>query len=1018
MVASLATFFPSQDVSAATIKKESCIGYDSVAYTSPFSKTSDMCLGQGQTYQYYQFVVKFPSKVSEASVSGKSGSGTSITFVKQDDTTYVSKAGGEFENMGYAAPKSTSSSTCNNKDKIYSIDITAKGNNKTQPFNINLCSYTKAEQSLVPEQVADKITGDDGTTAQTGTIYGKLGILRENALVPAKLKTGLLEQDGITSIKLSGKTNLEAKGAADWYTLSNGKLTIPKLASGTYKLDIVYNDAIILQGLGGDAGWTNGDMKLSYSNITVPAGGDVWIAGSEDSKPKYFNAAGDVATDADTQAQDRTTCVIEGIGWIICPVVNFMGGIVDGAYTFVGGLLVVQPLLTTGTGGEGLYNAWSAMRSIANIAFVIAFLIIIFSQLTSLGVSNYGVKKLLPRLVIAAILVNVSYWVCAVAVDLSNIAGASMVSIFEGIAGSIPDAKVATDALSTGDGWQGIIGKVLGGVGVVGILYYVGIAALLPALIAALVAIITVFLVLTLRQALIILLIVVSPLAFVAFLLPNTEDLFTKWRKLLTTLLLMYPIIAGLFGVSALASTIIMQSAKPGDVVVQIMGALISILPLALTPLVMKTAGGVLNRFGGVINNPNKGPFDRMRKGAEAIKKDQNNMRNRRALGGASQFGRGAFVRFGARRKGIAAGREGETNRANAEYLAGQAKTNDSFRNAAAGGSLTSEANGEASQRVLANAISAENKFEVDEVNASKIVIEDAQLSGSQRQELATTGSVTKDGKTYSGNTMQKAAIQEQMRTGGMGDIYQLVEASGGSLQKFSQTIAQGVAANGHAKKDPSLGGKTLDKIDQAKIGSPADLDNSIESGIREGKYTAESFAGMHNDARARVIRIAQDKASKGDPSLMVALRAAADGIRGSSEINGRVAGNTEANAQIESLVSPAASAPTGTPSVINAPPAANNSTGPVSPTNTATSVGSASGNGSPTRVRLDGSADHYQTVINNVGGIQNLSDHEVKIIHQAAEERSIAEDAASGRTAMTEVGLNALDEIERRGRP
>src|SRR5690606_3575128 len=113
--------------------------------------------------------------------------------------------------------------------------------------------------------------------------------------------------------------------------------------------------------------------------------------------------------------------------------------------------------------------------------------------------------------------------------------------------------------------------------------------------IAAALAIITVFLVLTLRQALIILLIVIAPLAFVAYLLPNTEDWFTKWRKLLMTLLLMYPIIAVIFGASALASSIVMNSAS-GDykAVIQIMGACIAILPLAITPVVMKTAGGVL----------------------------------------------------------------------------------------------------------------------------------------------------------------------------------------------------------------------------------------------------------------------------------------------------------------------------------------------------------------------------------------------------------------------------------------
>src|SRR5690606_27430901 len=142
----------------------------------------------------------------------------------------------------------------------------------------------------------------------------------------------------------------------------------------------------------------------------------------------------------------------------------------------------------------------------------------------------------------------------------------------------------------------------------------IGLLVLIPALIAAALAIITVFLVLILRQALIILFIVIALLAFVVYLLPNTEDWFTKWRKLLMILLFMYPIIAVIFGAFVFASSIVMNSAS-GDykAVIQIMGACIAILSLAIIPVVMKTAGGVLNRFAGMVNNSNKGSANRLK---------------------------------------------------------------------------------------------------------------------------------------------------------------------------------------------------------------------------------------------------------------------------------------------------------------------------------------------------------------------------------------------------------------------
>jgi hypothetical protein len=333
------------------------------------------------------------------------------------------------------------------------------------------------------------------------------------------------------------------------------------------------------------------------------------------------------ATDGGEKAK-VSTCKIDAIGWMLCPVMDLMSKIVDGAYGFVASLMEIAPITTDQSdSAKSMYAAWQIMRNFANVAFVIAFMAIIFSQMTSVGLSNYGIKKMLPRLIVAAILVNASYWICAIAVDISNILGASLNGMFKAGETAIPALNSESAAFTIGDGstsagWQGMVGAILVGGLVTGAILYVTLSALIPALLAALLTILTVFIVLTLRQALIILLIVVSPLAFVAYLLPNTESLFKKWYGLFKTLLLMYPIIAMIFGASALASAIVMASAGDSTykVAIQIMGALISIIPLALTPIIMKTAGGVLGKVGGFVNNKNKGPIDGLRKKAGAFK--------------------------------------------------------------------------------------------------------------------------------------------------------------------------------------------------------------------------------------------------------------------------------------------------------------------------------------------------------------------------------------------------------------
>lgn len=394
-------------------------------------------------------------------------------------------------------------------------------------------------------------------------------------------------------------------------------------------------------------------MSTCITNHTINGG--ITDAALEDCRKKV--TAGDIggatAPVTGEEEEQKTSCAVVGVGWIVCPITTFLAQIVDAAYGFVASLLVVQPLVVTGgsggaQGSQGVYTAWTVMRNFANISFVIAFLIIIFSQLTSIGITNYGIKKMLPKLIVSAVLVNLSFWLCAAAVDISNIAGSSINDILKGVkdgAVAVPNVNLGAD--STGAGWSGIVGAVLAGGAAIGIAFYVGLSALLPALITVVMTIVVVFLVLTLRQALIILLIVVSPLAFVAYLLPNTQNLFNKWKDLFQVLLVMYPLISLVFGASALASTIVMTSAS-GDykIAIQIMGAAISILPLIIVPTLIKTTQGVLGRFGAFVDNPNKGPVSALQKKADNYRGYRDNTRKGNALSGnARVFGGGKYKR-------------------------------------------------------------------------------------------------------------------------------------------------------------------------------------------------------------------------------------------------------------------------------------------------------------------------------------------------------------------------------------
>ena len=322
-----------------------------------------------------------------------------------------------------------------------------------------------------------------------------------------------------------------------------------------------------------------------------------------------------ISIESPSENSTGTSCDVQGIGWIICPLSNWLADGIDYMYSALQEFLKTKPLETTNQ-NSGIYLAWVIMRNISNVAFIVAFLVIIYSQLTSVGISNYGVKKMLPRLVIAAVLVNLSFTICAVLLDLSNIAGYAFQDAFMGIKNTISTVGENTSTWT----WSEVISTALSnGALAVGAGYAVSLALttellpmLVPAATLAGLTLLFILLIMAARQALIIILIIVSPLAFVCYLLPGTEKWFKKWRDSFLTMLVFFPAFAVVFGGAQLAGIIIIQNASgPNGAIMHVLGMLVQIIPLAITPLIMKFSGGVLGKFAGFVNDKNKGWYDR-----------------------------------------------------------------------------------------------------------------------------------------------------------------------------------------------------------------------------------------------------------------------------------------------------------------------------------------------------------------------------------------------------------------------
>lgn len=322
------------------------------------------------------------------------------------------------------------------------------------------------------------------------------------------------------------------------------------------------------------------------------------------------------APEADSD-DDGDNCKVN-VGWFVCPATQLIADRMDGVLDIIKSFLIVHTLQTDTTKNNPIYEIWQKVRDVSNVCFVLVFLLIIYAQITNQGLSNYGIKSMLPRLIIGAILVNVSYWISGALVDTSNVLGSSIQQFFTDVRHGLSSHGRLGDELS----WTGVTGVVLAGGGVLGKVVVANggigpsLTLLTTMLVGAIVAAIVAMVVLAMRQALITLCIIVAPLAFVAYVLPSTNKYFDKWKDLFATMLLMFPLISFIFGAAQLAGYAIIANA--GDSITQIIiGLAVQVAPIAITPLIIKLSGNLLGKLAGIVNNPNRGIIDRTRNWAQ-----------------------------------------------------------------------------------------------------------------------------------------------------------------------------------------------------------------------------------------------------------------------------------------------------------------------------------------------------------------------------------------------------------------
>lgn len=287
-----------------------------------------------------------------------------------------------------------------------------------------------------------------------------------------------------------------------------------------------------------------------------------------------------------------------GLSWILCPILagtssglNYLYGEIEREY------LQVQPKFIDTN--SNTYSAWQTFQNIANVILVIFLLVVIFSQLTGIGIDNYGIKKILPRLIICAILVNLSYFIAQFLVDVSNIVGDGIRGLF---------GSVSPDVLNTtADGGGGIPNNILGFTVLAGATGFILTAVANPAvllgllltIISGIFATLMLWVILIVRQAGVIVAVIIAPVAFALYLLPNTSKFTKSWGNLMKGLLIVYPLAGLLIGASFFVSSLLVggnDGAPDGNMVLPAM--ILRVAPFFALPALFRKSVDAMGNLG------------------------------------------------------------------------------------------------------------------------------------------------------------------------------------------------------------------------------------------------------------------------------------------------------------------------------------------------------------------------------------------------------------------------------------
>lgn len=639
-----------------------------------------------------------------------------------------------------------------------------------------------------------------------------------------------------------------------------------------------------LYDIGGSANSEQWNISRSQFAVrTTPLVGTQHIQNVDPNNPPP-SSVGDSESNEDNSCESKSGAM----GWILCPVINLIDGGLNWVDEQVGNLLAVD---NNKFNDSGLEQSWKITRNLAYLILVPVVLVMVIG--TALGfefISAYTVKRALPRLIIATVFIALSWTIVTFLVGFSNNVGAGVQGIMESpfrarFGESCQDQLNLACFFDVEPGFEnGILHGILflpqAAASIVGLIIFLILfgATILTSVVIG-------FFVLLIRQMFILALMVLAPLAILAWIFPGNDKLWKSWWSLFTKLLIMYPLIMGLISTGRIFAAILKETAQSGGsgldggILNPVMRLAAYMLPYALIPLTFKFAGGTFAMVAGFADDKTKGLFDKQRAKRAERWGDYKSTGALPGFRGTNVAARG-MQRVG---RGIGAGYKGRLGFG----AAGAAVGDSNVANAAADFMKSAEFNAQRDNDPVLRA-AAVGRTEAEAVrNLQRIYgMSEADAKTTARQTKATIGF---------GAKQQLASAQQLALTGtGYESMQQMVEtlalASGGNAGTASRLAGFANAiSKDKGRHDLAPGFGNLNTLVQRQAG----VDPGGRAAPTEAEFASATVAaargsgdnvtllrdktpGLRNLAQSLETELQTSVAAVNDPSLSQAQRAQA----------------------------------------------------------------------------------------------------------------------------------------------